>query len=136
MNLRAAELQVISGPGSATVIEDPVVVLTLEGDPLAEQGDDLTYTTNLGPRPASSAKLVVTLPPGVGFRSAAGGVHDATNRTVTWNLGTVGVGTTGSRSVSVRVKRGTEDGAVLLTTAEFTAPLTVANPAGTVTLIQ
>jgi hypothetical protein len=55
---------------------------------------------------------------------------------VTWNLGTVSVGATGSRSVTVRVDPTTADGTVLLTIAEFTAPLTVANPAGMVTVVQ
>jgi extracellular elastinolytic metalloproteinase len=136
--VRAAELQVLSSAGSASQQKDPVVPVAMTGPATAATGDDVPYSlsfTNLGPEPSSNAKLVASLPEGVAFRSAsAGGTWDATKRTVTWSVGTIPVHFTGTRSLTVRVRA--DAGAVLLTTAQVVAPLTVSPPGAAVTIVE
>jgi uncharacterized repeat protein (TIGR01451 family) len=146
-NVRIAEFQVFS---AASVVgdpvdqlpaqpEDPVVTLTKTGPVTARAGTEVSYKLeykNLGPAAASTAKLVDTLPTGVSFVSAsAGGTYDAATRKVTWNLGTVGVNAGGTRSLTIRLAPSTPLGTVIINTAEFIAPLTVAPPAGVTTLV-
>ncbi len=59
------------------------------------------------------------------FVSASnGGTYKAATRTVTWSLGTVNVGFTGTRTLVVRVTA--PEGTVITNTPTFTAPETVA----------
>ena len=137
--VRAAELQVISQPGVSGSAQDPVVALTMSGPLTGDQGQYLTYTlsyTNLGPAASSNAVLTDTLPAGLNFRSATGnGTYDATTRKVTWQIGTVPVGVTGTVQLVARVDTSVPTGTTLLNQAAFTAPLTVSNPAAVATLI-
>ena len=67
-------------------------------------GRDLTFTvtvTNAGPGPATGALLVVTPPAGATFVSATGGVMPV-GGTLTFNLGTIGNGTSSSVTIVVR----------------------------------
>ncbi len=137
--VRAAELQVFSGPATATVIMDPVVAMTMTGPATAAAGSNATYSisyTNLGPAASSNARIVDTLPAGTDLVSASnGGTYDSNSHQVTWDLGTVAVDGTGARSVTVKVKTSTAPLTVLLNSAEFIAPLTVASPAAVTTLV-
>ncbi|CAN5596109.1 hypothetical protein BH20CHL6_BH20CHL6_17320 [soil metagenome] len=137
--MRASELQVISQAGGTQQVEDPVVTMSMSGPTTASAGDRISFTTtykNLGPKPSSSARITQVLPAGLTFRSASGGgTYNASNRTVTWSLGTVGVNVTGTVRVTVDVGALVTPGTVFLNLAEFKAPLTVANPAVMVTTI-
>jgi uncharacterized repeat protein (TIGR01451 family) len=118
---------------------DPLATVVKSGPLLAKRGENVNYKVsykNLGPNPASSAKVVDSLPQGAIFVSATnGGTFDATTGTVSWNLGTVAVDATGSVSVEVRVASWVSTGSVLLNQAEFVAPNTKSVAAGAVTLV-
>ena len=62
-----------------------------------------------------------------------GGSYNAATRTVTWSLGTVNVGFTGTRTLTATVT-GTA-GTVIVNQAVYTADLTAATPAAAVTAI-
>jgi uncharacterized repeat protein (TIGR01451 family) len=106
LDVKAAELQVFS---STPVLpaRDPAVLVTTDAPATAVSGSELTYTfsyTNAGPAESTNAQLADALPQDVEFVSATdGGTYDAATRTVTWSLGTVNVGFTGTRSVTVLV---------------------------------
>ncbi|MBA3435729.1 MAG: M36 family metallopeptidase [Chloroflexi bacterium] len=139
-NLRAAELQVLSHAGSTAVVQDPVVALSMTAPATTTQGSNLQYTisyTNLGPAPSSSARILDVLPSEVTFVSASnGGSYDAATRRVTWNVGTVPVNGTGTRTLTVRVETTVPDLTPILNVAEFVAPLTVATPAASLTIVK
>ncbi len=68
-------------------------------------GDSLTYTlnyNNYGGTAATDVVLTDTLPAGVTYSSCTGGC-DQIASTVTWNLGTIAAGASGSVSVTVAV---------------------------------
>jgi extracellular elastinolytic metalloproteinase len=142
--LHVAELQVLGtrvdgSEPSPSAPKDPVVLLTKTGPATAAAGANVSYTLsyqNLGPAAATSATLVDTLPAGVSFVSATGGgSFNATNRTVTWTLGNVANGASGSRTLVVRINGGTPSGRLLLNQVEFIAPLTVSTPGAFLTLV-
>jgi extracellular elastinolytic metalloproteinase len=120
--------------------KDPVVTLTKSGPLTTAAGSRLTYSLsyeNLGPSTASSAKLVDTLPDGVTFVSATGGgTFNSTSRKVTWNLGNVAAGASGTRTLVVGVPTGTASGTLLLNQVEFVAPLTISTPGAFLTMVQ
>ena len=134
LDVKAAELQVFS---STPVLpaRDPAVVVTSDAPATAATGSQLTYTfsyTNAGPAESTDAMLADVLPEGVEFVSASdGGTYDATSRRVTWSLGTINVGYTGTRSLTVKVTAPT--GSVLTNTPTYTAAETtsLATPAVT-----
>ena len=141
--VRAAELQVFSaggeGGGGSGEPQDPFVAFTKTGPTTADQGETITYTldyANLGPAASEQAKITDTLPKGVTFVSATGpDRYNNTSRTVTWNLGTVGVLDDGSVELTVRVAPGVDTGSVLTNSAEFSGALTTATPALAATLV-
>ena len=141
--VRAAEFQVFSaggeGGGGSGTPQDPFVAFTKTGPVTADQGQTITYKldyTNLGPAPSEQAKIVDKLPAGVTFVSATGpDTYNSTNRTVTWNLGTVPVLADGTVQVTVRVQPGVATGTLLTNTAEFSGALTIATPALAGTLV-
>ncbi|MFN2385206.1 MAG: hypothetical protein ABR576_02795, partial [Thermoanaerobaculia bacterium] len=90
--------------------------------------------TNYGPAASQNAKIVDTLPQGVQFVSASGGGTFSAGK-VTWNLGSVNVGATGSRTVTVSVLPSTMVGSVLINQAEFTGDLTTSAPTAATTLV-
>jgi uncharacterized repeat protein (TIGR01451 family) len=125
--VRAAELQVFSS-SPALPSEDPAVIVTVNGPASAASGSKATYAfsyTNAGPAAASDAVLTSKLPAGVAFISASnGGTYKSSTRTVRWSLGKVLAGTTGQRSMVVRLKAAS--GSLLTIDATFTAPATIA----------
>ena len=127
LDVKAAELQVF---GSTPVVpaRDPAVVVTTTAPATVTTGDELTYEisyTNAGPAEATNAVLTDVLPEGTEFVSASdGGTYSGATGTVTWNLGTVNVGFTGTRTLTVLV---TAPAATTLTNSPtFTAPETIA----------
>ena len=79
----------------------------------------------------------MNLPAGAGFVSAAsGGKWSAADRTVTWKLGNVANGATGSRSLTLRVTRTLKVGDQLVSKAVFYAPKTVSAPAWSVVAVK
>lgn len=102
---------------------------------------DLTKTNNLGGQPADAngtfvwtigytvggttvaPNVVITdpLPDGVEYVSSTdGGTYNAATHTVTWKLGDLAAGTTGSVSVTVRAKKTLADGTEVSNTATIT----------------
>ncbi len=71
------------------------------------QGSDILYTinyANTGNAHASNVSIVDTLPTGSTFVSASGGgSYDSTTNKVTWNIGAVLSGGTGSVTLTIRV---------------------------------
>ncbi len=134
LDVKAAELQVFS---STPVLPaaDPAVVVTVEAPATASVGSQFSYTlsyTNGGPAESSDARLTDTLPAGLKFVSASdGGTYKGSTRKVKWELGTINVGFTGTRTLTVQVTGAA--GSVITNTATVTAPLTtsVSTPAVT-----
>jgi uncharacterized repeat protein (TIGR01451 family) len=112
--------------------EDPVVLVTKSGPTTAGAGTLVTYTlayTNAGPATSRNAKLTDILPSEVSFVSATGGgKYQAAAHTVTWSLGAVPAGTSGSRTLTVRIGASTPPGTPVLNTAEFTGSNTSSPP--------
>ncbi len=135
-----AELQVLGAEAGGVVNpDDPIVTLTKTGPLLGQRGGSATYTlayNNLGPAASQGARIVDTLPRSLDFVAATGGgVYDAVNRTVTWNLGSVAAGATGSVTVATRVRTDAKVGTATINQAQFTGALTLSAPAAAVTLI-
>ncbi len=80
-------------------------VTKTDGVDLVDPGDTLTYGIdyeNYGYGAADNVVIVDTLPERATFVSATGGgVYDAVARTVTWNLGTLAIGSAGQLQVVV-----------------------------------
>jgi uncharacterized repeat protein (TIGR01451 family) len=136
LQVRAAELQVFSST-PALPPKDPAVVVSMTAPATATSGSSITYTTtytNAGPEASSNAVLTDVLPAGLTFVSASnGGTYDAATRTVTWALGTVNVGYTGTRTLTTGVSGAV--GSVIVNQATYTADLTVATPAAAITAV-
>lgn len=134
--VRAAELQVFSSTPAPPPI-DPAVLFTMTAPLTAKTGTNITYQmsyNNLGPGASSNAKITNVLPGGLNFVSATnGGVYNAATRTVTWNLGTVPVGFSGSVNLTAQVAA--PAGSIIVNTADYTADLTVATPSAAVTTV-
>ncbi len=115
-----------------TRFADPVVELDKSGPLSAAAGSSATYELtyrNVGPADSGEASVVDELPAGVRFRSASdGGTYDSSSRTVSWDLGTVGVGETDTLMLKVRVGRGVEPGTRLTNRATYRAIATVSPP--------
>ncbi|HEY3447961.1 MAG TPA: DUF11 domain-containing protein, partial [Myxococcales bacterium] len=80
----------------------PVLNLSLQA-PSSTTSQTVTYTlsyANAGPSPALQAVLTILLPAGASFLSATNGGTFAAG-TVTWNLGNLGAGQSGSASFTV-----------------------------------
>ena len=134
--MRATELQVFSA-GPATPPQDPAVIFTMTAPATATNGSPVAYSMtykNLGPAPSSNAKITDVLPATLNFVSASnGGVYNPATRTVTWMLGTVPVGFTGTVSLNTTISAPV--GSTVINTADFTADLTAATPAAAVTTV-
>ncbi|MFX1543944.1 MAG: hypothetical protein ACFFCR_13135, partial [Promethearchaeota archaeon] len=87
------------------------------GPATALPGDYYDYTIiydNTGPDTAQSVTLVDALPPEVTYVSnTGGGTYDGISHSVTWNLGDVPSGGTGSVTVTVQVSLGLPDYTVM-----------------------
>jgi uncharacterized repeat protein (TIGR01451 family) len=92
---------------------------TLSASANATFGSDTTLdisVVNNGPAAATTVSLVVTLPPGLTFKSAAGGTFDAGNNTVTFSVASLA--NSGSKAFSI------------VATVDVTGPLTASAYAG------
>jgi uncharacterized repeat protein (TIGR01451 family) len=131
MNVRAAEFQAFGSNGGVSLVADPVVLLTMSAPTTVAPGGLITYEIkydNAGPAASEGAKITDTLPLGVSFVSATGGgTLDAATRKVTWNLGSVPVGT-GTVKLTVRVPLTSVLGTAITNQAEFSGVLTVSPP--------
>jgi uncharacterized repeat protein (TIGR01451 family) len=136
LDVKAAELQVFSSTPPAPAA-DPAVVVSVSAPLEATTGSQLSYTisyTNGGPAESTNAVLKDVLPQGLRFVSATdGGTYNSTSRTVTWNLGTINVGFTGTRTLLTTVTAAA--GSVISNTATVTAPLTTSVSLPAVTTI-
>ena len=85
----------------------PRLALHLSADKtVAKSGDVVTYTlayTNQGTTPALGVNVPWSVPDHMQFVSAPGGAYDAGQNTVSWKLGTLAPGGTGSLTLTVRV---------------------------------
>lgn len=110
------------GPTTAsattTIYTSPQLTVTKEGPDQATAGSYITFTgtlTNTGGSPAENVVLVDYLPPGMTFVSSS---HTATynpiDRTVTWNLGTVGAGVSMPGWLAVYIDSSVPDGTDLI----------------------
>ena len=137
LDVKAAELQVFSSTPTLPA-RDPAVAVTLTAPATAADGAQITYTakyTNAGPNESSSAVLTDVLPAGLTFVAASnGGTYNASTRTVRWSLGTVNVGYTGTRTVTVTVDGAPGD--TIVNEVTYTAPETVAVSVPAVTVIE
>lgn len=101
----------------------PVLGISKSADPVSgtvvHRGDTITYTldyANTGTADATGVSIVDTLPADVDFVSASlpgPGVYNAGTGTVTWTIGTLAAGATGSVSYVVTVAQSAFDGEVL-----------------------
>jgi uncharacterized repeat protein (TIGR01451 family) len=108
----------------STIVSSHSLALNKTGAPEpVKPGDQLTYTLDwsvTGDEVARDAMLVDTLPAGVTFVSASdGGVYDAATRTVTWDLGDLAPGASGSYTIVVTVDGPAANGTQLVNNAEL-----------------
>ncbi len=122
----ADNAQPVSASVTVQVNSQPVLTLTKSVDqPTSAPGQTLNFTIsygNTGDDSAFDVVLVDPLPPGTTFVSAsAGGSHDPATGTVTWTLGTLAAGASGSVTVSVQLPTPMPDGSVVVNNATVSA---------------
>ncbi len=115
-----------SSQAQTLVTSAPVLMITKSGTPDPVQaGGQIVYTIayrNTGNANATGAVITDTVPGNTSFVSTtSGGVYNAGTNTVTWSLGTLGAGSSGSLSLVVQVGSGTPDGTVVTNTAAITS---------------
>ncbi len=120
LDISTANLQMIA-PVCA-----PNLLLTSSASPNPVlDGGQITYTfkyEGTGTAPATSVMLVDPLPANTTFVSAsAGGTYDPTAGTVTWSLGALPAGTTGTATMILRVATPLADGTAIADTATLSA---------------
>ena len=107
----------ILNPAGICICQAATGVLTIHKDDGVTQcvnpGDTFTYTIsyqNTGAIGVHNVVITDTLPGGVTYVSCTGGgiYNVGPPETVTWNIGTISVGTSGSVTVTVTVNAGTE----------------------------
>lgn len=118
--------------GKAAQKCDPVVTLTKFGPPNAARGStvkfELSYR-NAGPAASKNAKITDSLPSALQFVSASnGGTYSSGSRKVTWSLGSVAAGATGSVTLTARVSSSAAVGSAIVNQANFTGDATVSPP--------
>jgi uncharacterized repeat protein (TIGR01451 family) len=89
-----------------TVITRPDVHVTKTGTATAPVGSSLSYTLNYGNSgngTAANVSIVDTLPAGVSFVSASPAPASVSGQTLTWNLGNVAAGATGTITINTTV---------------------------------
>jgi uncharacterized repeat protein (TIGR01451 family) len=88
----------------------------------ARPGDTVTFTlsyANTGGSPATNVVLTDTLPPGQILADAGGGTPSGS--TVSWDLGALQPGETGSRTLGLQIAGGTPTGTQVTNSAQITA---------------
>jgi serine protease AprX len=114
--------------------QDPIVTLTKTGPATVKKGTYINYTIsyrNAGPAASQNARIVDTLPKEVTFVSASnGGTYSRPTHKVTYNLGTVPAGATGSVTLRVIIlpSAPVPNGTAIVNRADFTGDLTVSPP--------
>ncbi|TET89464.1 MAG: DUF11 domain-containing protein [Methanomassiliicoccales archaeon] len=95
----------------------PVMTVKKEADvTTANPGDEITYTityTNTGTGNATDVVVKDTIPDDVEFVSSSPVYSSVSGKTYTWNIGDVSAGGSGSITLVVKVKVGTEDKKIL-----------------------
>jgi uncharacterized repeat protein (TIGR01451 family) len=119
-----------------TVYQRPQLTITKEGQPEAVIGSNYTFTgtlANIGSGPAENVVLVDYLPAGLTFVSSShSAVYNPGDRTVTWQLGTVGSGSSIPGWISVLVDNTTPNGSHLINNFQATWYDNLSNPYGPV----
>jgi uncharacterized repeat protein (TIGR01451 family) len=99
----------------------PVMTITKSADKsTANPGDEITYTVtyeNTGTGDASDVVVKDTIPDDTEFVSSSPGYDSVSGKTYTWNVGTVLAGKSGTITITVKVKAGTEDETILVNKA-------------------
>lgn len=132
LSLSCNETGPASASASTTATSAPVMAAGLSAPGSASAGASLTYTAsygNTGTTTATGTSVVLTLPAGYAFASASGGgVYSAGAGTVTWAIGALASGGSGSFTVTGATPSPVANGTVL------SASLAVScNEAGTAT---
>ena len=112
---------------------DPVVTLTKFGPANAAPGSQvkyrLTYDNAAGPAPSDNAKIQDQLPAELRFVSASdGGNYNSETRTVTWRLGSVDVGESGTVAMTATVRSDAQVASAIINRATFTGEMTISPP--------
>ncbi|KAB8140778.1 DUF11 domain-containing protein [Chloroflexia bacterium SDU3-3] len=101
----------------------PSLSITKTGPAVAAAGSQLAYTLayqNSGDAVASNATVVDTLPAGTSYLSASPAPTSVSGQTITWNLGTLAVGASGTITVQVRASASLADGSAVTNSAQIT----------------
>ncbi len=111
---------------------DPLVTLTKFGPPSAERASkvqfEVSYSNN-GPAASDNAKIRDRLPAELRFVSAStDGTYNPDTRTVSWKLGSVPVGESGTVKVTTLVRSTAPVGSAIVNKAFFTGELTISPP--------
>jgi uncharacterized repeat protein (TIGR01451 family)/MYXO-CTERM domain-containing protein len=131
----------VTATSSVTVFYEPSLTLTdtPAPNPVAAEGM-LVYTlayANTGPAPASAPTITYALPANVTFQTASdNGIYSTSANTVTWSLGSIAVGASGTVTVTVVVASPIANGTVLTDAASLStgnAATVLANANVTVT---
>lgn len=107
--VRASEFQAFAHAGAAagSNVQASPILVSMSAPATAVPDTNLTHNinyTNPGPNSSQGAVVTDVLPWGLDFVSASGGgTYDAVTRTVTWSLGTVSSGTSGSLQLTTQV---------------------------------
>jgi uncharacterized repeat protein (TIGR01451 family) len=111
---------------------DPVVTLTKFGPPSAERASKVQFEvsySNHGPAASDNAKIRDRLPAELRFVSAStDGTYNPDTRTVSWKLGSVPVGESGTVKVTTLVRSTAPVGSAIVNKAFFTGELTISPP--------
>jgi uncharacterized repeat protein (TIGR01451 family) len=120
LDISTANLQMVAPLCSPSLL----VTSSASPNPVLD-GGQITYTfkyESTGTAPATSVMLVDPLPANTTFVSAsAGGTYDPTGGTVSWSLGALAPGTTGTATMILRVATPLADGTAIADTATLSA---------------
>ena len=100
----------------------PNVAIQKTGPATVTAGGNIAYTLNYqntGAATADGVSVVDTLPAGETFVSAAPAPSSVAGQTLTWNLGSLGAGASGSITVNVQSSSGLANGATLTNQAQI-----------------
>lgn len=109
----------------------PNVMITKAAPVTVTAGDTLSYSlsySNTGNAAADGVNVADTLPAGVTFVSATPAPTSQSGQTLTWNLGTLSAGLSGSISVTVQTSANLANGASLVNSASISTPTPGDNP--------
>ena len=116
---------------TSTTVLRPNVTMTKTGPTTTTVGEALAYSlayTNNGNAAADYVMVVDTLPAGVSFVSANPTPSNINGQQLTWNLGTLAAGATGSISVNVISSATLQNGTSLLNSVTITSTTGGDNP--------